>query len=252
MQASQQNKRSLGLTTPCEKFPPEPKRTFTEKLIAKMEKCKDTHSSSCQESYQYTDGRGNIKYSNCEDSALAIYTHTTGTSCDEEKCCTETGDSLRKKDQKYLKGIEEFNYAILKDVTKDSMCLVTMKLSEKFFHTFTLEVRMARDGRTEAFYVFSSWSNYFTLKWFLALAPCDDMRSGMTELKSTTERKALWDVVSPVAKTLRTKCGSEQFLLFNEANLTKCINSFLDVLNGLVNHLYKNNPKDLEDKKTKF
>jgi len=182
--------------------------------------------SSCKESVFRKDcERG--QYSNCDDTANAIYIHTTGIPKDGDTCCQETGLRLMQENAKYAKGISDFIGEINSSVTVDSMCYVRMEGSESF-HMFTLEFRV--ENEPKGFYVFTSWSNFFSLHWFLGLD--NDMRSKMTTLPE--EYASIYPAVDPSAKNLRTKCGLEKFVKFVE--LRECLNLFALVLKNVVDN----------------
>jgi len=222
--------RDLGLCTKEAKSSTLKHRDFVKTLTQRMEECKDENkktTSSCKESHFRDDrggGRGTPgrpQYSNCDDTAFAIFIHTTGIPKASDKCCLETGYRLKEKNKHVVMGIPNFISKINFSVTKDSMCYVFMGFS-KDFHVFTLEFRVEKEPK--GFYVFSSWSNFFTLDWFLGLE--NNMRSKMTKLSENT--RAYDRKVDPSAERLRTKYGLEKFVEFDE--LKECLKEVALVL----------------------
>ena len=159
------------------------------------------------------------KYANCQSTALAIYMHTTDIGCDG--CCFK---NFKKKKQTQVTGIDEF--IVETESAKfpwNQICWISMSdTRNSVFHEFVLEIRKKKK---KGFFLYNSWANLFTLKYFLGLDT--EMRSGMAELKI---QKAEEENNKKVIKKLQTLCGLKQFREIEQFGT--CVVFFSLILSG--------------------
>jgi len=196
-----------------------PADNFVEILTQTIEKCATEFGTICNESKFCKSDTGSEKYCNCAKSALAVYIHTTKPCKNINSCCKETAATIIDgRTTEYAEEISDFVNQI-DGIDVGHMCMVAMELSKVTpdeVHIFTLELR---HKTTKGFYLYSSWANLFSLKWFLGLE--ENMRSEMPIEKQKSNSK------DSDVENLREKCGLKKFIKFEE--LETCVKHFLSI-----------------------
>ena len=164
-------------------------------ILEKIKTCKETNSFCDAEKM----GGG----ANCQDTALAIYTHMADLGGDRSCDIVLNGNLVAFfEDDSVL-----YTYAAfleeMKNIKANNICVIEMSVRDPDqFHYFVLEFR-ENDENEKIFYVYSSWKNAFRLEYFLGKN--ENPRDHMPDSRPNGDK------IDGIIKTLRENIGEKKY-----------------------------------------